>query len=236
MKTRLDQLLVARGLAPTRSRAKEMIENGLVTASCGGSLKKASQEVPDDIELVIGGGKQYVSRAAHKLLKALEHFEIDVTGKICMDLGASTGGFCEVLHEAGAAKIYAVDVGHGQLNPKILPLVINIENMNSKDLDKSIIPDEIDIITCDVSFISLAKALPAPLKLGKEIVALIKPQFEVGKENIKKGVVRARTLHDKAIADIKQFFENEGWQVVGVIESPILGGDGNKEFLIYAKK
>lgn len=236
MKTRLDVLLVELGLAPSRSRAKELIENGLVSASCGGVLKKPSQEVPSDIELKVSGEKQYVSRAAAKLLKALEHFKINVDGKTCMDLGASTGGFCEVLHERRAKKIYAVDVGHSQLDPKIKPLVINLENTNSKDLDKNIIPDTIDLITCDVSFISLTKALPAPLKLGKAIVALIKPQFEVGKEKINKGVVRDEKLHKKVIADITAFFENYGWQVVGVTESPILGGKGNKEFLIYAKK
>ena len=236
MKTRLDILLVQKGLAPTRSRAKELIENGYVTASCGGVLKKPSQEVPDDIELTISAGKQYVSRAAAKLLKAIEHFNISIEGKTCMDLGASTGGFCEVLHEAGAAKIYAVDVGHSQLDAKIKPLVINLENTNCKDLDKKLIPDEIDLITCDLSFISLIKALPAPLKLGKELAALIKPQFEVGKENIGKGVVKDAKLQEKAVTDICNFLENEGWKVHGTTQSPILGGDGNREFLVYATK
>ncbi len=236
MKTRLDMLLVQKGLAATRSKAKELIENGYVQASCGGVLKKASQEVPYDIELTINAGKQYVSRAAFKLLKAIEVFKIDVKGKTCMDLGASTGGFCEVLHEAGAKKIYAVDVGHSQLAPNIKPLVINLENTNCKDLNKDIIPENIDLIVCDVSFISLTKALPAPLKLGREIAALIKPQFEVGKENIGKGVVKDAKLQEKAVRDVCNFLENEGWNVHGTAESPILGGDGNKEFLVYATK
>jgi 23S rRNA (cytidine1920-2'-O)/16S rRNA (cytidine1409-2'-O)-methyltransferase len=249
-KIRLDQLLVKKGIAPTRSKAQKMVESGLISASCGGQLTKPSQQVPDDIELVISPEKQYVSRAAYKLLHAIEHFKIEVKGKICMDLGASTGGFCEVLHEAGAAKIYAVDVGHSQLDPKIAPLVINLENTNCKDLNQTIIPDAIDLITCDVSFISLTKALPAALQLavsskqqaaGKKqltaycsLLALIKPQFEVGKENIGKGVVHDEKLHQKVIADISLFLQNEGWKVHGITESPILGQKGNKEFLVYA--
>jgi 23S rRNA (cytidine1920-2'-O)/16S rRNA (cytidine1409-2'-O)-methyltransferase len=235
MKTRLDQLLVQKGLAATRSKAQELIKNGKVSASCGGVLAKPSQEVPNDIGLIISAKKQYVSRAAHKLLHALGHFKISAKGKTCLDLGASTGGFCEVLHEAGATKIYAIDVGSSQMHESIKPHVINLENTNCKDLDKSLIPDPIDLITCDVSFISLTKALPAPLKLGKEIVALIKPQFEVGKENIKKGVVRDAKLHERVIKNITDFLENSGWKVHGVTDSPILGGSGNKEFLVYAK-
>ena len=236
MKTRLDQLLVKKGIVATRSKAQELIKNGKVSAICGGILQKPAQEVPEDIELIISNEKQYVSRAAHKLLKAIEEFKIDVKGKICMDLGASTGGFCQVLHEAGAAKIYAVDVGHSQIDPAIKPHVINLENTNCKDLDKNIIPEAIDLITCDVSFISLTKALPAPLKLGKELVALIKPQFEVGKENIHKGVVRDAKLQEKAVADVSNFLVNSGWNVHNVTTSPILGGSGNKEFLIYASR
>ena len=236
MKTRLDLLLVRKGIAATRSRAKELIENGYVSASCGGVLKKPSQEVPDDIELVLNAGKQYVSRAAYKLLKAIEHFKINVKGKVCLDLGASTGGFCEVLHEAGAAKIYAVDVGHSQMAESIKKLVVNLENTNCKDLNKKIIPDDIDLIVCDVSFISLTKALPAPLLLCKELAALIKPQFEVGKENIKTGVVKSAKLQEKAVADVTNFLVKQGWNVHGTCESPILGGKGNKEFLVYATK
>ena len=236
MKTRLDVLLVQKGLAATRSKAKELIENGYVSAGCGGALKKPSQEVPNDIELILSAGKQYVSRAAFKLLKAIEHFKIEVKGKVCLDLGASTGGFCEVLHEHGAAKIYAVDIGHGQLDAKIKPLVVNLENTNCKELDKKIIPDAIDLIVCDVSFISLTKALPAALMLGRELAALIKPQFEVGKENINKGVVKNAKLHNKATKDVTDFLENSGWKVHGVTQSPILGGKGNKEFLVYATK
>lgn len=236
MKTRLDKLLVKKGIADTRSKAQGMIENGLISAACGGLLTKPAQSVPDDIELIINPQKQYVGRGALKLVHAIKYFNINVQGKICLDLGASTGGFCEVLHEAGAAKIYAVDVGSGQLAPKILPLVINLENTNCKDIGSSVVIEQVDLITCDLSFISLIKALPAPLKLGKELVALIKPQFETGKENIKKGVVRSEKLHKKAVDDVCAFLTNSGWKVVGITESPILGGSGNKEFLVYATK
>lgn len=235
MKKRLDILLVERGIADTRSKAKQMVENGLISATCGGKLSKPGQEVPVDIELNIAQSEQYVSRAALKLIHAINHWNIKVSGKICLDLGASTGGFCEVLLKNGAVKIYAVDVGHGQFQLKDDKIVL-FEKTNCKDLTKSLIPDPISLITCDLSFISLEKALPAALKLGSELVALIKPQFEVGKERIGNGVVKSEKLHKEVCEKIKSWLEAQKWLVSGITDSPILGGSGNKEFLIYAKK
>ena len=178
MKKRLDILLVERGLALNRTRARAMIEGGLVSASCGGKLLKPGQEVPQNIELDITQTQAWVSRAALKLQHALSHWNINVSGQTCLDLGASTGGFCEVLLKHGAAKIYAIDVGHGQFKLNDQKIIL-FEKTNSKDLNKTIIPEHIDLITADLSFISLEKALPAALELGNEIIALIKPQFEV---------------------------------------------------------
>ena len=238
MKKRLDILLVERGLAATRTKAAEMVKTGFVSATCGGKLTKPGQEVPIDIELDIIQNEQWVSRAALKLNHAITHWNIDINSKTCLDLGASTGGFCEVLLKNGAAKIYAVDVGHGQLNPAIAanPKIISLEKTNCKDLNKKLIPDAIDLITCDLSFISLEKALPAALELGNELIALIKPQFEVGKENIGSGIVKSEKLHAKVCAQIKDWLGSRNWLVSGIIDSPIIGGSGNKEFLIHATR
>lgn len=235
MKKRLDILLVERGLAPTRTRAADMVKNGLVSANCGGKLTKPGQEVPEDIELNILETEQWVSRAALKLTHAISHWNIDIKDKICLDLGASTGGFCEVLLKHGASKIYAVDVGHDQFKLND-PKIVLMEKTNCKDLNKKLIPEPIDLITSDLSFISLEKALPAALELGNELVALIKPQFEVGKDKIGNGVVKDEKLHKLVCERIKDWLTAQNWLVSGIIESPILGGSGNKEFLIYAKK
>jgi 23S rRNA (cytidine1920-2'-O)/16S rRNA (cytidine1409-2'-O)-methyltransferase len=238
MKQRLDILLVEKGLAETRSKAKQMIEEGLVSAECGGLLTKPSQNVPIDIVLKLAHTEQFVSRAAHKLIGALDHWKIDPKGMICLDVGASTGGFTEVLLKRHAAKVYAVDVGHAQLHPSLLnhPQIILLEKTNSKDLNTEIIPEPIDLIVCDVSFISLGKALPEALKLGKKIIALIKPQFEVGRENLVKGIVKDESLYSSVCSNISNWLQDSGWKVNGITDSPILGKDGNKEFLIYAEK
>lgn len=237
-KMRLDLLLVERGLAETRSKAAQMIESGLVSGGHGNKLLKAGQSVAADISLQIDEYEQWVSRAAIKLAHALNHWQIEVRNKICLDLGASTGGFCQVLLKNGAAKIYAVDVGHKQMHNTIAenPKIILLEKTNCKDLNRKIIPEPIDLITCDVSFISLIKALPAALRLGNELVALIKPQFEVGKENIKDGIVKDEKLHQQSCEQVSLWLSDQNWLVCGVIESPITGTSGNKEFLLHAKK
>jgi 23S rRNA (cytidine1920-2'-O)/16S rRNA (cytidine1409-2'-O)-methyltransferase len=234
----LDILLVEKGLAETRSKAKQMIEGGLVTAECGGLLTKPSQNVPVDIVLKLAETQQYVSRAALKLVGALDHWQIDPKGMVCLDVGASTGGFTEVLLKRHAAKVYAVDVGHAQLHPRLTnhPQIILMEKTNSKDLNRELIPEPIDLIVCDVSFISLTKALPAALKLGKKLVALIKPQFEVGRENLSKGIVKDESIYPALCTNISKWLSDEGWKVIGITDSPILGKEGNKEFLIYATK
>ncbi len=237
-KKRLDILLVERGLAETRSRAQDLIERGFVQASCGGKLTKPGQSVPPDIEITLTSAQKWVSRAAEKLEQAIREFNINPQGLTCLDVGASTGGFSEVLLENGAAKVYAVDVGHGQLHEKIRAdkKVVVLEKTNSKDLSRELIPDKIDLVVCDVSFISLEKALPAALVLGKELVALIKPQFEVGKENIRDGVVKDEALHKSACENVRRWLESEGWKVLAITDSPILGKEGNKEFLLHAVK
>lgn len=225
-------------MAGTRNKARQLIEAGLVSAVCGGKLLKPGQNVPDDIELQITQTEQWVSRAAQKLDHAIKHWNIDVKNKTCLDLGASTGGFCEVLLKNGALKIYAVDVGHGQLDAKIAaePKIISLEKTNCKDLDKKLIPEAVGIITSDLSFISLEKALPAALALGSSLIALVKPQFEVGKERIGDGVVKDEKLHAEVCEKIKNWLTLQNWEVLGIIPSPITGTSGNKEFLIYATK
>jgi len=190
---------------------------------------------------VEGAVHPYVSRGGMKLEAALDAFNIDPAQKICLDLGASTGGFCDVLLRGGAAKIYAVDVGRGQLHDKIAsdPRVVNLEQTHAKDLSQALVPDAIDIIVCDVSFISLKKALPYALALAKEgaaLAALIKPQFEVGREGIGKGGLVKEGLAEPVAQEMRVWVEQQGWRVTGLIDSPIAGGDGNKEFLIGAVK
>lgn len=240
-KERLDQLLVDRGLFPSRARAQGAIKAGLVRVE-GAVVSKASTMAAHDASIEVAGDvHDYVSRGALKLEKALDDFGIDARGKTCLDLGASTGGFTEVLLRRGAAKVYAVDVGTGQLHRKIAgdPRVVSLEKTHAKDLSLALIPDAIDIIVCDVSFISLKKALPAAMALAAQdaqLIALIKPQFELGPEKIGKGgivKVSGEELGQLTRA-ISAWLSEQGWRPIGVIESPIAGGDGNKEFLIGA--
>ena len=208
----------------------------------GAIVVKASQNVPQGAKIKVDGDVHpYVSRGGLKLEAALKAMEIDPAGKVCLDLGASTGGFTDVLLRADAAKVYAVDVGRGQLHEKIAsdPRVINLEQTHAKDLSRALVPDPIDLIVCDVSFISLKKALPPALALaapGAHLAALVKPQFEVGPAGIGKGGVVKEDLAAPAANDIAQWIENEGWDMIGLIDSPILGGDGNREFLLGAQK
>jgi len=239
VKMRLDQLLVERGLVESRSKAQALVMAGKVYSETK-RLDKAGQQVPEDIALEIKGQEHpWVSRGGLKLVKGLEVFGIDPAGKVCLDVGASTGGFTDVLLTHGAAKVYAVDVGQGQLAWKLRQdeRVVVLEKTNARYLDNEQIPEPIDLIVCDASFIGLRTVLPAPLTLaapGAGLVALIKPQFEVGKERVgKKGVVRETALHDEVCETIRSWLASvNGWTVLGVAESPITGPEGNKEFLI----
>jgi 23S rRNA (cytidine1920-2'-O)/16S rRNA (cytidine1409-2'-O)-methyltransferase len=235
--TRLDQRLVAFGLAETRSRAQALIGAGAVTVN-GAPARKPSQQVHDDAVIALTSDPfPWVSRAALKLLHALDAFGLDPKGAAALDVGASTGGFTEVLLARGAAHVHALDVGHGQLHPRIAadPRVTGIEGVNSRDIPPGLIPP-VDWIVADVAFISLEKALPLALaRPGARLVALIKPQFEAGPEHVGKGgVVRDPTIHAEVRARVRRFLETAGWRVTHEGESPIKGGDGNTEFLIAA--
>ncbi|MBT8473563.1 MAG: TlyA family RNA methyltransferase [Marinicaulis sp.] len=239
---RLDQYLVEQKNFPSRARAQTAIKAGLVRVS-GAVATKASIRIAADVRVDVDGDiHEYVSRGGVKLEAILRQFEINVAGKICVDLGASTGGFTEVLLNAGAAKIYAVDVGTGQLHPKIAgdKRVINLEKTHAKDLNRDLIVDPLDIIVCDVSFISLKKALPPALAFaapGAQLAALIKPQFEVGRQGIGKGGIVKDGMAEPVAIDIENWINQlSGWKSTGYFESPIKGGDGNREFLVGAIK
>jgi 23S rRNA (cytidine1920-2'-O)/16S rRNA (cytidine1409-2'-O)-methyltransferase len=238
---RLDHYLVQSGLMESRARAQEAIAAGHVTVN-GAVAAKPAQKVSESDDVAISGEvPPYVSRGGMKLEAALRAMEINPSGKICLDLGASTGGFTDVLLRAGAVKVYAVDVGQGQLHEKIAgdPRVVNLEKTHAKDLNRELVPDPLAVIVCDVSFISLKKALPFALALaapGCQVAALVKPQFEVGREGIGKGGLVKDGLAEPCARDIAHWIEAQGWTVAGLIDSPILGGDGNREFLIGATK
>lgn len=238
---RLDTFLVQNGYVASRARAQAAVKAGAVSVD-GRVAVKPSQPVGEDAEITIAGAAEnFVSRGAVKLNAALRAFGIDAGRKICLDLGASTGGFTEALLLAGAAKVYAVDVGTGQLHPSLAsdPRVVNLERTHAKTLDRSLVPDEIGLLVCDVSFISLMKALPPALALcapQATIAALVKPQFELGPAAIGKGgIVRAEKAEiDRLLRTVEDWFAHEGWRVAGVIDSPIAGGDGNREYLLAA--
>ena len=240
---RADMVLVEKHLAASRQKAKELIETGAVKAD-GIIVKKASQTLSKSADITIDSPLQgWVSRGALKLLGGLAAFpEITIQDRICVDLGASTGGFTQVLLAQGARHIYAVDVGHGQLSPKIAksPRVTSLEKTNARALSMAQLPDPFSVIVSDVSFISLTLALPPAMALaqaGAHLIALIKPQFEVGRDGLDKGgIVKNEALRDKVVADISAFITNQNWQVLGVTQSPITGPDGNVEYLIAAVK
>lgn len=241
MAVRLDRALVDQGVLSTRARAQAAIKAGHVLID-GVVASKPSQSVPDGALLSLDGQEpKWVSRAALKLVGGLQAFNLDPSGLVALDVGASTGGFTQVLLAQGAAKVYAVDVGHGQLAPELIDdqRVISLEGLNAKDLSEEQITDPIDMIVSDVSFIGLEKALPAALKLaqsGAHLVALIKPQFEVGPGKVGKGgIVKDPELQRQVCQRVETWAAQEmGWNVQGVIESPIEGSNGNKEFLIHA--
>ena len=241
-KVRADQRLVTLGLAESRARAQALIMAGQVYAG-ERKISKAGDTVADDAILEVRGRDHpWVSRGGLKLDHALSHFQLEAKDKIVLDIGASTGGFTDVALTRGAAKVYAVDVGHGQLAWKLRqdPRVVVLERTNARHLTANEIPDPVDMIVCDASFIGLETVLPAALALAKPaavLVALIKPQFEVGKGRVGKGgVVRDPALHAEVCARIEQWIAAQGWSVLGLTESPILGPEGNREFLIAARK
>lgn len=240
-KSRADVTLVDRGLVESRTRAQALILAGKVFSG-ERRIEKAGESVKDDTPLEVRGQDHpWVSRGGLKLDHALAEFEIDVAGAVCLDVGASTGGFTDVLLSRGAAKVYAVDVGHGQFAWKLRndERVVVIERTNARYLTATQVPDPVDMIVCDASFIGLETILPAPLALaapGARLVALIKPQFEVGKGQVGKGgVVRDPALHEEVCARIRAWLNGlPGWTVLDVTESPITGPEGNVEFLIAA--
>jgi 23S rRNA (cytidine1920-2'-O)/16S rRNA (cytidine1409-2'-O)-methyltransferase len=242
VKIRADQLLVSRGLVESRTRAQALIMAGAVFSG-ERKLAKSGEMLAEDAPLEVRGKDHpWVSRGGVKLDHALTHFGLDVTGAVALDVGSSTGGFTDVLLSRGAAKVYAVDVGTNQLAWKLRqdPRVIVHEQTNARSLDRSIIPEPVDIVVCDASFIGLAKVLEAPLKLAKHdarLVALIKPQFEAGREEVGKGgVVRDPVVHKGVCATAKAWVESQGWTVLGIEPSPITGPEGNVEFLLGAVK
>jgi len=242
-KQRLDQLLVERGLAETRTRAQALIMAGLVFSGQERLDKPGHRIAPDAPLEVRGKDHPWVGRGGLKLDHALKHFGLDVEGRVALDLGASTGGFTDVLLAHGAAKIYAVDVGHGQLAWKLRQdaRVVVLEKTNVRDLDRSLVPEPVGVVTADLSFISLKIALPAALDLaapGALLIALVKPQFEAGREQVGKGgIVTDPDVHEAVCRDIETWLAAQpGWQVLGLTESPVTGADGNREFLIAARK
>jgi 23S rRNA (cytidine1920-2'-O)/16S rRNA (cytidine1409-2'-O)-methyltransferase len=241
-KVRADQLLVSRGLAESRTRAQALIMAGAVFSG-DRKLAKAGEMLAEDAAVdVRGKDHPWVSRGGIKLDHGLTHFGFDATGAVALDVGSSTGGFTDVLLSRGAAKIYAVDVGTNQLAWKLRQdsRVVVHEQTNARNLDVSIVPEPVDVVVCDASFIGLAKVLEAPLKLaraGARLVALVKPQFEAGREEVGKGgVVRDPAVHERVCADAAAWVETQGWSVVGITPSPITGPEGNVEFLLGAVK
>ena len=241
-KQRLDQLLHERGLAESRTKAQALILAGSVFAG-ERRLDKAGMMISADTVLEVrSSAVPYVSRGGLKLAHGLDHFGIDPQGKVAIDVGASTGGFTDVLLQRGAARVFAVDVGHGQLDWRLRndPAVVVLEKTNARYLTAEQIGEPVDLVVCDASFISLRLVLPAALSLarpGGVLIALIKPQFEVGKGEVGKGgVVRDPALHQRVCDDIGHWLESDqGWNLLGITQSPITGPKGNREFLVGAR-
>ena len=240
MKTRLDQRLVALGLAESRSRAKAAIEAGGVTVD-GAPARAASQLVPEDAVVTYADAHQWVGRGALKLDHALSLWPVPVEGRVVLDVGASTGGFTEVCLTRGAARVFAVDVGSAQMHARVVadPRVVNLEQTDARTLTADLIPQAPQLIVCDASFIGLAKVLPAALGLADpdaDLVTLVKPQFEAtGPGGSKKGVVKDPGTRQAALASISGWLETRGWTVMETTESPITGSDGNMEYLLWAR-
>lgn len=243
MKERLDVILMNRGFAASREKAKAIIMSGNVFVRGQREDKAGSTFETEGLELVVKEHPlKYVSRGGLKLEKALREFSLTLAGAVCMDIGASTGGFTDCMLQNGAARVYSVDVGHGQLDWKLRndPRVVCMEKTNFRYVTKEQIPETIDFASVDVSFISLSKILPAAVPLlaeGGEMVCLIKPQFEAGREKVgKKGVVRDRSVHEEVIRKVQKICEENGFLVLGLTHSPIKGPEGNIEYLCHLRQ
>ena len=239
---RADQLAVERGLAPTRSRAQAIIRMGKLRCA-GRVVDKAGELLPGDAELDLAAPDHpWVSRGGVKLSEALRRFTLSPRNRVCLDLGASTGGFTEVLLAEGATRVYAVDVGHDQLAPALRadPRVISLEGVNARNLDRSLLPEPLGAIVCDVSFISARKVLDPAFALAASdcwLLVLVKPQFEVGQSGVgKHGVVRSEALRRQACDEIMAWLSERGWGILGVADSPLLGRRGNREYLLAARR
>lgn len=239
---RADKYLVEHGYFDTRARAQAAIEAGRVVVD-GQVVRKASQKIDPGAVVEAQAAHPYVSRAALKLVEALDHFAIDPSGMICLDVGSSTGGFSEVLLERGATQVFAVDVGREQLHAKLRgdKRIVSLEGQDARQLSTAEITEAPQLIVCDASFISLLKVIPVPLSLaapGAVFIGLIKPQFEVGRDGLARGgLVKDEALRDEAVARVRDALDGlEGFTVADVIPSPITGGDGNLEYLVLARR
>lgn len=237
---RVDRLLVERGFFESRARAQAAIAAGLVTVD-GVQIHKASDEILPTAVIKAEPEHPYVSRGGVKLAAALDRLHLDLTGRICLDVGASTGGFTEVMLARGARRVYAIDVGRQQLHPRLHGRddIVSFEETDIRDLDAACLSERPNFATVDVSFISLKRVLPAVTKLLQPhaiIVALIKPQFEAQRRDIKKGIVRDTAVHEAICNELAAFTASLGWRAGAVFPSPILGGDGNREFFIEAER
>ena len=237
---RADLVLVERGLFDSRARAQAAIAAGLVTAD-GVAVRKASELLDEAATILAEAPHPWVSRGGVKLAAALDAFAIEPAGLVCLDLGASTGGFTQALLSRGAARVYAADVGRGQLHPEVAgdPRVVSLESTDARRLDATLIPEPIDLLVADVSFISLKLVLPPALPLlrpAATLIALVKPQFEAGPAHVRKGIVRDAAVHQAVCDDIAAFVTSLGFTIIGVVPSPITGGDGNREFLLGARR
>jgi 23S rRNA (cytidine1920-2'-O)/16S rRNA (cytidine1409-2'-O)-methyltransferase len=240
VRERADRLLVARGLFESRAKAQAAIAAGLVTAD-DQPVRKPSDELPLNARIEAAAAFPWVSRGGVKLVHALDVLASEVEGKTCLDVGASTGGFTEVLLARGARRVFAVDVGRDQLHPRLRDRrdIVSLEATDIRTLDPARIETAPDLVVTDVSFISLKRVLPAALALAApraELVALIKPQFEAPPRHRKRGVVRDPAVHAAVCAEIEAFVASLGWTVIGTLPSPIEGGDGNREFFIGARR
>ena len=229
------------GLAPSRAQAADLVRRGCVLVA-GATANKPGATIADDVALSLAPGTDaYVSRGALKLAAALDAFEFSAEDRVALDVGASTGGFTEILLARGAAKVYAVDVGRDQLHASLRadPRVVSLEGTDARTIDTALVPEPVEAIVADMSFISLTQALPAALTRaapGAWLAVLVKPQFEAGREAVGRGgLVRDEADRQRAIARVRDFLEQEGWRALGVIESPITGGSGNIEYLIGAR-
>jgi 23S rRNA (cytidine1920-2'-O)/16S rRNA (cytidine1409-2'-O)-methyltransferase len=238
---RADLFLVSQGFAETRAQAQAAIHAGRVRAN-GERICKPSQTLRPDVKIQYERAHPYVSRSGIKLAAALKHFGYCARGRICLDIGASTGGFTQVLLEDGAFRVYALDVGHGQLNDKLAsdPRVVSVQGVNARDLSRAPIHEALDVVVADVSFISLKLVLPPALSLVSErawVILLVKPQFEVGRGRVGKGgIVRNTTLRMGALDDMIVWIGERGWQVDGTMPAPVRGADGNQEYLLAARR